>query len=184
MALLGTPFHTDKALWGQTGDLLHRLTGDSPGAASLQDDATKSEKLVWISGQFKGLVEKTPLEVAVFYEAEESTTPEGDGVLVAGLASVKIPGAPNPTRLGTTHQGMAEAASEDDDHFERISRVLVGWAEELAEEEEDDGGRGGNHKTANFKGDNIGGMMLGFNDGEINGIYLGAGAKPQNPQQG
>ncbi len=180
MALLGTPFHTEAALWGQTGDLLYRLTGDSPGG-SLQDDAAKSEKLAWISGQFKGLVEKTPLEVAVFYEAEESTTPAGESVLIAGLSSVKIPGAPNPTRLGATHQGMAEAASEDDDHFERISRVLVDWAEEVAAEE-DDGGRGGNHKTATFKGDNYG-MMLGFNEGEIHGIHLG-GAGAKKPEQG
>ncbi len=182
MALLGTPFHTEAALWGQTGDLLYRLTGDNPGG-SLQDDAAKSEKLAWVSGQFKGLIEKTPLEVAVFYEAEETTLPEGEGVLIAGLPSVKIPGAPSPTRLGTTHQGLAEAASDDDDHFERISRVLVDWAEELVAAEEDDGGRGGNHKTATFKGDNYG-MMLGFNEGEINGIHLGSGEpKPKKPQQ-
>jgi hypothetical protein len=174
MALLGTPFHTDKALWSQTGDILYRLTG-SPATGSLKDDPAKSEKLAAISAQFKALVGKGTLEVAVFYEGQKSTTPDGEKVLVADLSSVEIPGVANPTRLAATHQGMAEAASSEDDHFGRISRVLEGWAEELAEEEDDSKGRG-NSYVAKFEGDNIGGFNLGFNEGNINGVQFGAGA--------
>ncbi len=180
MALLGTPFHTDKALWGQTGDALHRLTGGTPGAGSPKGDPVASEKLASISEQFKELIgQKGPLEeVAVFYEGQESTTPGGEEVLVAGLSSVKIPGMPNPTRLAATHQGMAEAASADDDHFVRISRVLEGWAEDLADEDDEGKGRGNNY-VARFSGDNIGGFMLGINAGKLGDVHLAEAKKPQ-----
>jgi hypothetical protein len=168
IALLGTPFHTDAALWAKTGDRFYRLTGGDTNG-SLENDLVKSEKLTEISKGFKASLEKSSLELAVFFEGKETIT---------GLAAVKIPGAPSPTRLATTHQGMARAATEKDDHFVRISRVLVEWVEELAKEGDAEKGA---TKTAIFKGDNVGGFQLGFNDGTINGgINLGAGGpKPK-----
>ncbi|KAH6650629.1 hypothetical protein F5144DRAFT_54528 [Chaetomium tenue] len=178
MALLGTPFHTDAALWAKTGDKFYRLTGGSPGG-SLEDDLSKSEKLAAVSKGFKAFVEKGTLEVAVFYEGKPSTVSGGVQEAITSLATVKVPGAPSPTRLATTHQAMARAATAEDDHFRRISRVLVEWVEELSEEDDVEKEA---KKVAKFEGDNLGGFQLGFNDGTINGgVNLGGagGAKPR-----
>lgn len=178
MALLGTPFHTDAALWAKTGDRFHRLAGESLGG-SLEDDLTKSEKLAEISKDFKAALEKSSLELAVFYEGKASLVSGGAQEVITGLAAVKVPGAPSPARLATTHQGMARAATEEDDHFRRISRVLVEWVEELAEEDDEEKGA---TQIAKFEGDNIGGFQLGFNPGTINGgvnLAGAAGAKPR-----
>ncbi|EAQ93178.1 predicted protein [Chaetomium globosum CBS 148.51] len=173
MALLGTPFHTDAALWAKTGNKFYRLTGGSPDG-SLEDDLSKSEKLAAISKGFKTSVGKGTLEVAVFYEGKPSPV---SGEVITSLATVKVPGAPSPTRLATSHQAMARAATAEDDHFRRISRVLVEWVEELSEEEDVEKEA---KKVAKFEGDNIGGFQLGFNDGTINGgVNLGGGVKPR-----
>ncbi|KAK3300489.1 uncharacterized protein B0H64DRAFT_428550 [Chaetomium fimeti] len=169
MALLGTPFYLDAALWAKTGDRFYRLTGGGPGG-SLEDDLAKSEKLTETSKGFKALLGKGSLELVAFYEGKASTVSGGAQEMIRGLTAVKVPGAPNPTRLAITHQGMARAVTADDDHFRRISRVLVEWVDELAEERNEEKGA---NQVAKFEGDNIGGFQLGFNPGTINGVTLG-----------
>ncbi|KAH6853874.1 hypothetical protein B0I37DRAFT_360527 [Chaetomium sp. MPI-CAGE-AT-0009] len=172
VALLGTPFHLDAALWAKTGDRFYRLAGGNPDG-SLEDDLAKSEKLTEISNGFKTFLENSSLELAVFYEGKASTVSGGAQEMITGLAAVKVPGAPSPTRLAVTHQGMASAATADDDHFRRMSRVLVEWVGEVAKEKDEERGAS---QVAKFEGDNIGGFQLGFNPGTINGVHLG-GAK-------
>jgi len=174
-ALIGTPSHADKGLWAETGEKFFQLCGESSRAAAVRDDLKKSEKLAEIGENFQAFVQSRTapgaFEVACFYEGM-ATKMGKTRVVIVDESAVKIPGCRNPSRLEANHQGMAEAASKNDAHFKRLSRVLVRWAEELGNVEGDDE-LVRNQFNATFHGENRG-FQLGQNTGTINDVRFGA----------
>ncbi|KAJ3455525.1 hypothetical protein MRS44_017007 [Fusarium solani] len=161
IAFVGTPFHTDNTKWTETGKNFFQLAG---GNAPLDEDLSKSEKLTVICEKFLAfLSSKKGIEVAIFYEGRE-TELEGTAVILADEEAVKIPGCPDPSRLKTTHQGMAEVASSKDDHFKRLQKQLSRWVDEAAEAKPDNAK--GTQYTSTFNGPNRG-VQIGANLGTV-----------------
>lgn len=164
IAFLGTPFHTDKAKWAETGKNFFTLAGcDTP----LDDDASKSEGLAQTCDEFlKFLQSKKDIEVAVFFEGI-GTELGGTAVILADKEAVKIPGSRDPSRLRTTHQGMAEVSSEKDGHFERgLWQPLSRWVKQAVAAKVTANNAKGDKYNISFGGDNRG-VQIGANTGRV-----------------
>ncbi|KAF4343114.1 hypothetical protein FBEOM_2936 [Fusarium beomiforme] len=167
IAFMGTPFHTNKMKWTETGKVFFQLAGCN---APLDDDLSKSEKLTEFCDRFLDFTKaKKDIEIAIFYERRE-TELGGTDVILAGEEAVKIPGCPDPSGLKATHQGLAEVASQKDDHFKRgLLRQLSSWVNQATEAKADDAKKG--QYNISFDGKNYG-LQIGNNPGRVEGVDI------------